>query len=209
MRKITLMFSSVIFIIYWITTLFFTLPENYITISLREENQIFNIFFFQRWGFFAPPPNYNERLYYTFVNGKNHSQDLTFEVLQPLNYQNSKNKIFNYESDILDYILSNSITSITETISEANKVYNYKDGNSSLKDSTYSKFLSDAIISNSQFKTLKNYAKIVAIKNNVPTTNNKVMITLTNIPLPKFYQRNDKKVVCKEEIVFKSIPLSI
>jgi hypothetical protein len=209
MKKIILTLSMVIFIFYWVITLIFTLPENYITISLGKENRIFNTFFFQRWGFFAPPPNYNERLYYTFVNDKSRLQDLTFEVLQPLNYQNSKNKIFNYESDILDYVLSNSITNITETISEVNKVYKYKEGEKSLNDSTYAKFLSNAIISSPQFITLKNYAKLVATKNNVPKKNNHVMITLTTIPLPKFHQRNDNKIVCKEEIVFKSIPLSI
>ncbi len=50
-----------IFSIYWSLTLIFTSPSNFINISLLEYSYVFETFFFQKWAFFAPPPNSNDR----------------------------------------------------------------------------------------------------------------------------------------------------
>jgi hypothetical protein len=203
MQKLFVLLSILVFIIYWIITIVFTFPENYISITLSKESRLFHTFFFQRWGFFAPPPNYNERLYYTFVDTNGKSNSITYEVLEPLNLQNNKNNIFNYESDILDYVLSNSLSNITETINEVNKVYEFEKNTKSNSDSAHAQMLSDIVIKSPQFMTIKNYAKYVASKNNISPNFKHVVITLTIIPLPKFYQRLDK-ILVDEKIIFRS-----
>lgn len=203
MKKYITIFAILVFVIYWSITLVFTFPENYITISLSKESRLFHTFFFQRWGFFAPPPNYNERLYYTFIDNNTKSKSITYEVLEPLNRQNNRNKIFNYESDILDYVLSNSLSNITETINELNKVYEFEGNKKSNSDSTHAQLISDIVVKSPQFNTIKNYAKYVASKNNVLPNYNHIIITLTIIPLPKFYQRLEN-VLIDEKIIFRS-----
>ena len=70
MKKITFYAIFIVFILYWFFTLIFVSPKNFIKINLYEEEQIFNTFLFQKWGFFAPPPKYNDRLYYKFEKKK-------------------------------------------------------------------------------------------------------------------------------------------
>jgi hypothetical protein len=176
MKKLFVLLSILVFINYWIITIVFTFPENYISISLSKESRLFHTFFFQRWGFFAPPPNYNERLYYTFIDANSKTNSITYEVLEPLNLQNNKNNIFNYESDILDYVLSNSLSNITETINEVNKVYEFENSKKTNSDSLHAHILSDIVIKSPQFTTIQNYAKLVVSKTMFHPTLNMLLL---------------------------------
>ena len=113
-KKLILFFT----LFYISATLFFNLPRNYLKIINSKSEAYFHFFLFQRWNFFAPPPNYNERLYYTFKSNAD-TNLIVYEVFEPLYKLKSQKAPFNNREDLLDYLLSNSLNSMGEEIYEA------------------------------------------------------------------------------------------
>jgi hypothetical protein len=190
-----------VLMLYWSITFIFTLPDNYINISLYKCSQLFSLFLFQRWSFFAPPPTFNERLYYSYVN-RNDSTIKTYEVLQIINEKKSENAPFNWNHDIIDYILSNSVVGVSEIIFEAQQSRRAED-NANVSDSVFQALLNAEIYQSSQFITLKNYGKIIAEKNNIELLQHDFIVTLTRIQLPKFADRYDN-IKKSESLFFRS-----
>lgn len=190
-----------VFALYWSITFIFTLPDNYINISLLKYSQVFSLFFFQRWSFFAPPPTFNERLYYSYMN-KNDATVKSYEVLKVINEKKSANAPFNWNDDIVDYILSNSVVGVSEIIFEAQQAHKME--NASLEnDSAFQQLLDEQIYQSSQFVTLKNYGKIIAQNNQIDPDQHEFFVTLTRIQLPKFADRFDESQR-KESLFFRS-----
>ena len=58
------------------------LPEDGAAIALNYHSyKKFDQLLFQRWGFFAPPPNFDERLYFTFQNTNDPLDKKTLDYL--------------------------------------------------------------------------------------------------------------------------------
>jgi hypothetical protein len=194
---------------YWAVTLIFISPNNYISLSLSDENETFQTFLFQRWNFFAPPPTYDDRLYYTFSYKTDTSKIQTFEVIERLNQKNTEKSVLNWETDILDYILSNSMSSLAESVNEINEIRQYeKQDAQTISDTLYVRLKDELISTSPQFITLKNYAKSVAHSNGLTISEYDIIITLSRRPLPKFYQRYDNTSP-KEEIFYRSSRLQL
>jgi len=218
MKKITFYAIFIVFILYWFFTLIFVSPKNFIKINLYEEEQIFNTFLFQKWGFFAPPPKYNDRLYYKFEKKKDSTKFFLFEVMEPLQERKSKKAPFNSSEDILDYILSSTLYSISDGLIAINQSIDYEEE------------LSDSIIDNNislknritvgnnyiqtlpSFKTLKNYGLFIAKKNNVENINQyNLKVQIIQVEMPKFADRKklfDKKSF-KRKLVFETDKISL
>jgi hypothetical protein len=218
MKALLFYITFIVFLLYWATTIAFTLPNNYINLSLDKENQVFQFLFFQRWGFFAPPPTFDERLYFTYVNNLNKKTD-TYEVIEPLNKEKKIKAPFNSREDIVDYILSNSITGIQDVMHETRDIYEYEKFDTISEvledeivifnsDSAYYHYIDKLIPTTSYFNTLVNYSVIVAKRQGIDTKNSKVVITISKLYIPKFADRNNK-ARRKEEVQFKSQPISI
>src|SRR5665213_3955688 len=67
--------------VYWLVTLLYVSPNNPIRVQFLPQLAFFERFFFQRWEFFAPPPMYNERIYFIFepLDGED-GNEVTVEV---------------------------------------------------------------------------------------------------------------------------------
>jgi len=198
-RKIITSISILIFVFYWMTTLIFVSPKNYLNINLLEYSDLFNSFFYQKWGFFAPPPKTNERLYYTFENKFNSKDIQIFEVIEPITKAKSENNPFNTEEDLLDYVLSNSINNIRETVINTSEFIKYQEKklNKKFTELEKEKIYDSEIDNSSRFKTLKNYSKNVAIKNNININNYNIKFTISLIEIAPFSERNNIKYKCK------------
>lgn len=205
-RKIISSISILIFVFYWITTLIFVSPKNYLNINLLEYSDLFNSFFYQKWGFFAPPPKTNERLYYTFENKFNSKDIQIFEVIEPITKAKSENNPFNTEEDLLDYVLSNSINNIRETVINTSEFIKYQEKklNKKFTELEKEKIYDSEIDNSSRFKTLKNYSKNVAIKNNININNYNIKFTISLIEIAPFSERNNIKYICKTEDMYIS-----
>ncbi len=193
MRRVISIILILIFLFYWSMTIIFVSPKNYLNISLLEYSDLYNSFFYQKWAFFAPPPKTNERLYYIFENKNNIKDIQIFEVIEPITKAKSEKNPFNTEEDLLDYVLSNSINNIRETIVNTNEFIIYQEQKLDKKftKSEKEKFYDNEIDNLSRFKTLKNYSRNVAIKNNIDIRKYNVKFTISLIDIVPFSERKN------------------
>lgn len=203
--KLKITFIYLIFSFYWISTIFFTLPENYLQIKAMDYSKVFNTFFFQRWSFFAPPPQSNDRIYYEFKNDKGEKK--TLEILKPLSIKRKNQFIFNSDVSVIDYVLSNSLTSITDYLREDYKKYKFEKCKNITDESICNEqFINDYSVKLhdlEEIKTLVNYGIITGKKNLDLNKYSKFKIIATNIEIPKFVNRFSKKKT-KENLLFET-----
>ena len=79
-NRIIAVMSIAAFSAYWGATFFFTMPDNYLKIKALAYDKVFQSIFYQQWSFFAPPPTYNDFLYFEFADTLS-GEVQTFEVL--------------------------------------------------------------------------------------------------------------------------------
>lgn len=201
--KILLVFFG--FLSYWSATIFFTMPENYLQIKALPYGKVFHTIFYQQWSFFAPPPQHNERLYYEFVNTE--KQDtLLLEVLEPMQKKMREKFLSNDEESFIDYILSGSITNVTDAMSEQFRSYKFSECKEATEDECYDAFIEkfDAHLYDlNALNTLKNYGLIL----NRSRTNkqyNKFKIIGSQIMIKKFADREKEDVLLDEEFTLET-----
>ncbi|CAA7392449.1 hypothetical protein [Chryseobacterium fistulae] len=208
MKNIVIYITFFIFITYWSITLFFTFPENPINVKNLKVRQCFDNFFYQQWSFFAPPATFNERLYFSYIyyDPITHNKKVrTFEALATITKEKRENAPFNKTQDVLDYIISGSVHDMQNNLKEIFDMINAQDkrtGKTTPSDEKSKKVI-EVIEKTESFSNLFNYAKIIAKNNNIPENNAECKITLTNLAIPKFVNKNslDKK---EEQTIFSS-----
>ncbi|CAL2094950.1 conserved protein of unknown function [Tenacibaculum sp. 190524A02b] len=205
MKKIVSFVILALFSGYWGITFFFTAPDNYLKISQMEGGRVFKKFFFQKWGFFAPPPTSNDRLYCVIHKKSDSTKVKVLELIKPVIDQKISKAPFNNKADLLDYVLSNNFIGVNDEIRAANELIGYmeKDNgvlNAKEKDSILIKYVEEA----PQFKALQVYAKKVAKKNGINEDEHLISLRLTYLPIPKFGERNNESKKMEELLVFQS-----
>lgn len=203
MKNIFYKLTFIVFLLYWLVTFLFVMPNNPINLSSYKANDIFQANFFQRWAFFAPPPYYNQRIYIVLVNKISQKKDI-FEVLHPILEAKSKKAPFNTYQQTQDYIFSSSLINTEGNIRMLQDIFKNQNAKTSLKipDSVVTDKLVTEIERTSDFKTFANYAKIIAANNDIKTSDVLYQIKILNIYMPQFIDRNSKSK--KEEIMFSS-----
>lgn len=156
-------------------------PNNFFNISLTKNINIFTIFFNQKWEFFAPPPNFNDRIYFVFENKNIRNGNQIYEVLNPILIEKAKKAPFNTKADILDYLISNSYNNICDILitSRKNKIYEFKKKNQEKTEDEIFLIISEDVKNSNSFKTLVNYSKYIAKCNKLNYNNYKVSLKLT------------------------------
>lgn len=203
MKNILYKIILIAFIAYWVITFFFVMPNNPLNLDSIKGKEVFQTNFFQRWAFFAPPPTFNERVYIVFKNEISLHTDV-FEALEPILKAKSEKVPFNTHQQLLDYIFASTISNIEGNIRVFKEISNIeKSKDNSLKsDSVTLDKLVKNIETTSDFKTLKNYAKIIAKNNNINTDLVSFQIQVVRIYIPQFVDRNLTEQ--KSEIMFSS-----
>jgi hypothetical protein len=202
MRKFHLFGVITIFSIYWATTIFFVLPDNYLKIKMLRAEKLFSTFFYQRWSFFAPPPTSNDRLYFEFLN-QDTQKVIVVEVLKDIQATRQKQYIFNDDLSVLDYILSNTINNIVDLHREGFNVYKSKYCKDDKDDSCYDSYVKQEdskSYKRNEMNTLKNYAMIILERKGFKNVD-KFRVIATQIQIPKFNDRFAKVDESKNESV--------
>lgn len=195
MKNIVTYIIFCFFVIYWSTTFFFTFPENPLNVKSIQLRRVFDSYFYQQWSFFAPPATFNERLYFSYFyhDPATKTQKIrTFEILDPITKEKRKHTPFNKPQDVLDYVISGSVTDIQNNLKEAYDMIKVEDKENkkvSNQEEKTKKVLG-IIEKTESFYNLLNYAKVVAKNNNVPTNDTKYKIIITNVAIPKFLYKN-------------------
>ena len=169
---------------------------------MTEYSGLFQIFFYQRWGFFAPPPKSNDRLYYVFINKYDNSKILTFEVIESLLKDKHLNAPFNAKEDLIDYLLSNSIYALNdEVLNRREFLLDQKlDDN---KKRVAINLIKEEIKRTNSFKTLMKYSDYIMQKNNHDKDSYEVSFYITQKRINSFFDRN-KGNLSKEDLIFDS-----
>jgi len=184
---------SVFFVFYWLITLLYNLPSNPIKIKTANFIYDFGLFFSQNWSFFAPPPQSNNKLYYSFFDKDKKSID-SFEVLEII-FKEKKDKLpFNIKEEITDYVISGSVNQLFNVVIHTRNKLKFEDNNQK-NIQEYDRIAIDDLRKNinnfNEFKTLVNFSKILA-HNLYKENSNKISylkIIITEKPIPKFYNR--------------------
>lgn len=195
---------SGLFLFYFITTLIFSTPDNYINISLIEHTENFNSLFYQKWAFFAPPPQSNDRLYYIFEKKTNKSEIIIFEVVEPLLKEKINKAPFNSNEDLTDYLISNSLYLITDCIRMTRESFEYeaKSKNKKIDEVELTKKVIEFIEKTKSYNTLLNYSKKVALNNNLKHEDYFVYIKISQKKIPKFIDRYNTNAKIEEQLIF-------
>jgi len=206
---------KIMFIFYWILTFLYVSPDNFIKVKADASLEVFKIFCEQRWGFFAPPPQYNDRLYYTFLDDQR-NELATYEALEPLLMEKQRKKPWNTREDAIDYIVNGSMTNIIDFIIAQKEVYKqlYPDSTSVVIEKKAKLAIIERYNEIPPFVTLVEYGKIVANKNFTEAEYSKIesfKIAITQQQLPKFIDRANltNGTTLTEGLLFETPPISL
>lgn len=200
-----------LFVGYWMLTLLYLSPSNPIRISSKDTLALFRRVNGQRWNFFAPPPTYNQRLYYTFTS-KSTGQSVSFEVIKPIVAEKQRKAPFNDGEHVFDYVLFTSVQRII-------KIIHIKAAHERLvaaRKHFTPKPLPVTILTTADLqmpagRSLVNYAAFVAKKQNIDLADSKVSFYVTMAKLPPFMERAKllSNVTLEERLAFKSVQFEI
>ena len=180
--------------VYWGATLLYVLPDNPIRDRSAGFVDGFEVLFFQRWNFFAPPPTANTRLYYRFPY---EDSTRTFEVLRDITAAKRAAAPFNTEEETVDYILHGSVADVKAAVraamGESRRLY---------PDSTerfHTQQAIDLVSARGRrpggLVTLYNYACFVARAQGLHPIPDSVQIVVTDVPIVPFERRKDSTYV--------------
>lgn len=185
-----------IFVFYWIATIIFNMPDNPVRSILAKPLYDFNLLFSQKWNFFAPPPKSNSKLYFVYYS--NEKPLYSCEVLSTILQEKRAKAPFNSKEEAVDYIISGSISQLTNYIILNRENLSFQNQTKKIEDldSDARKILLAKTNDINEFKTLVNFSKIVA-KKKIPeetvTKINKIKIIITETEIPKFHDRYNKE----------------
>ncbi|MGQ0828789.1 MAG: hypothetical protein ACT4ON_10380 [Bacteroidota bacterium] len=180
-----------LFAVWWATNVFFTLPDSSLPIVVNKNAFYkFDTYFYQRWGFFAPPPKSDDRLYYVYINNVDSSINV-LEVTKKLVTEKNKMYLTNDKLAIQDYILFNLEVRITDFMRQGYELLENKhkltnSGLISYKD--YLNKIRTDVCKNEPVKIMIKHATLLA-KTYKIDLNCKIQIVLNYKELPRFKDR--------------------
>ncbi len=213
-RKLIQSVILLFFSAYWIITFLYCSPENYVRIKSDGILSKFESVFYQRWTFFAPPADFNFRLYFEY-NDKDSLRLNVYEILKPIARQKQSAAPFNSNEQFIDYIINSSVIEVNEALVNYHKVC--KSEHPELSDQVnyteaVKRFNENAVkLSFPGYATLRNYFNIhyhTFLKQD--STLKKACygrMILAKIELPRFDDRDSllvKSYAPKEMPVFQS-----
>lgn len=102
---------------YWLLTLVYVSPNNPIRVQCFYACNFFEALFYQKWEFFAPPPTFNEKVYYIFQ--PKHSETgktIVTEVVEKIFKEKQKHAPFNEADDVTDYLISGACDQLVDAL---------------------------------------------------------------------------------------------
>jgi hypothetical protein len=196
----------ILFTLYWLSTILYNTPTNFIRIRSDNYIKYFSTAFSQNWAFFAPPPSFNTKIYFSYKHNSDSIRPvITVEVLQSIYSRKQAANPFNEEEEIMDYILSGCAIQINDFFLKQYDLSKYSFPDSSLDFHVVEarKMLLRIGTKDPYYETLIRYSRLIADKKNIPFNDFRTMFTITKIPIPKFEDRFKKNAI-EEQILFES-----
>ncbi|WP_343686615.1 hypothetical protein [Chryseobacterium gleum] len=205
MKKVIKIFIVACVSIYWLLTFLYNSPNNFIKIEHQKELKIFSTFFAQKWSFFAPPPQFNYKLYFTYLD-ENKNEIAAFEVYSSIIESKRNTRPFNGRAEMVDYTIYGSIEGVVNTIVKERTEINTKQPelNTDNANLLAVQRLNEVPEQVQGFLLLKDYAKIVG-KDKMSAEKLKsvkfVTININSEEIKKFANRESKKPNVESKII--------
>lgn len=192
--KILKTIPLLVFSIYWACTLFYILPNNFMKIKLNTFKENLDVLIFQNWAFFAPPPDYNTRLYFTYTD--NYNKTYEFEAMEDLLKLKRKKAPFNTEEEYVDYAITGVTTQLLDQKRDLYEYYSflYPDSTSNFINDTLMKNLNKDYLQNSAYKSVINYSKIIQNRYLKNKEIKSCWFKIIGLKIPKFADRYTTKI---------------
>jgi hypothetical protein len=156
--------ALLLFASYWTATLLYVSPNNPIRAGVSESMDIFGQYFPQRWGFFAPPPKADMRIYFAYHDHITGEETTRLEILAPIVEVKHRTAPFNADAEVMDYLLASPALAIVEAVNANASVLETTHPDE--KDSFYmyeaQRLVNELGNHIPSYLTLRNYAAIVA-----------------------------------------------
>ncbi|MCS3530805.1 hypothetical protein [Chryseobacterium sp. JUb7] len=212
MKKIIKIILLIFISFYWILTLIYNSPNNYIRIKLEKEIKFFSLFFEQKWNFFAPPPQDNYKLYFTYLD-QNKNQIAVYEVFSSIIESKRNTRPFNLRAEMIDYTIYGSLDNIMQSLIREREKEKIKYPELSLEK--LNSIAREEIIRSPEsiegFLLLKNYSKIIGtehLNKNQLASVKYIGITINSEEIKKFAERDNNKPKLESNLIdFNPYPL--
>ena len=182
-----------LFSFYWVATLIYVLPNNYLRIQADALISLMDVVIYQKWSFFAPPPQYDLRLYYVFKNANGNIY--TFEVISNIVSEKKRKAPFNTSEEFLDYVISGASNHVVDLKSEYMEYAKFlnKDSSDVFCYNYATNKINEEFANINAVKTIRNYSEFVINKNLLKKDITSMKFIVTGLALPKFSDRFNLK----------------
>ena len=105
--------------VYWLSTLLYVMPNNYLRILAYDWMQGFETVFAQRWEFFAPPAKFDTRVFAIFTpyDPQQHPEAIR-EFTAELAKERRRRAPFDAGESFLDYIVSTAADHVRTALAQ-------------------------------------------------------------------------------------------
>jgi hypothetical protein len=117
MKQVIQYVIFLVFMVYWLLTIIYVSPNNYIRIQCAGTNSFMEKAFHQNWNFFAPPADFDQRLHISFYD-KDSSMLTSVEVLGDVLKEKTSNAPFNLKEQYTDYSISGTLNVLNDVFVE-------------------------------------------------------------------------------------------
>ena len=157
-----------IFIFYWIFTIVFTLPNTSVVIGeYYQEYTVFRKYFNQNWAFFAPPPQFNVKIEYVYIDTTNKSNDIyIIDALSVLEKKSKEFYLLDGSFTNLSWQLTGYATNIVEMYQNEYEFYKQINKEKATIEEYHDQF-NKMLIKAREYKILQKHATILAKKANI------------------------------------------
>lgn len=187
LRRLPGVAASVAFITYWLGTIIYVAPNNYIRAQFAGVFRAVEPVFYQKWEFFAPPPTYNTTVY-AIARLQNPEETISWDLTSEVRRLKGRHAPFNSAADATDYVLSGAAIDITSQLRQF--ITHEKKTHPEEKQEVW---VNNALAKMHEYEShnrsiiaIRNFAAATVAKS-VPTDRPGTMrIVITSLDIPKF-----------------------
>jgi hypothetical protein len=201
LRRLPRVAAGVAFVTYWLATIAYVAPNNYLRAHLAGVFRALDPLLYQKWEFFAPPPTFNTTVY-ALAHLQNPQETLTWDLTSEIRRLKGRHAPFNATESAIDYVLSSAASDIVDQLRD--RMLLEKRAHPEAKQEEWLKEalakMREEEARNRSIVALRNYAAATVAKS-VPTERSgTVRLIITSLDIPKFgYALTDSTPPAKDE----------
>jgi hypothetical protein len=187
LRRLPGVVAGVAFVTYWLATIAYVAPNNYIRAQFVGVFRAVEPVLYQRWEFFAPPPTFNTTVY-AIARLQNPEETVTWDLTSEVRRLKGRHAPFNATEDAIDYVLSSAATDIVEQLQQ-----HIGHGKKTHPEAKQEVWVNEALTKmreyepkNSSIIAIRNYAAATVAKSVLTDRPGTVRLVITYVDIPKF-----------------------